>query len=271
MDQRGTATLAAVLRRFLANGVAFDGIGAVAFRHVQPRKTPYEFRDAPAGRLNFNRHGDGIAVVFHQVQQWKFFGARDVQGFPELALAGRSVPAGNIDNFVALMVDVFAERRLLRLSQRLGPSLVIQRGFGGTHGLYELRAGTRRLADDVQLGLAPMRRHLTAAGAGIVLRSHRGKKHFQGGYTEHEAKRAVAVIRINPVDSRAQEQPHRGTNRFVPGAGDLEVDFVLAFELNLAVVKPSREEHRAVNANQGVVIEAVNLGGVKLCQFDARL
>jgi len=57
----------------------------------------------------------------------------------------------------------------------------------------------------------------------------------------------------------------------VPGAGDLEVDFVLALQLDLAVVKPPREEHCAVNANQGVVIEAVNLGGVKLCQFDARL
>ena len=169
------------------------------------------------------------------------------------------------------MIDVFAQRRFLRLGQRLGPSLVIKRGFGGARGLYELRTRARRLADDVQLGLAPMRGHLPAAGTGVVLRSHCRKKHFQGGYTQHEAKRAVAVIRIQPVDSWAKEKSHRGANRFVPGAGNLEVDFVLAFQLNLAVVKPPREEHRAVNANQRVVIEAVNLGGVKLCQFDARL
>ena len=169
------------------------------------------------------------------------------------------------------MIDVFAEQRFLRLGQGLWPSLVIKRGFGGAHGLHELRAGTRGLADDVQLGLAPMRRHLPAAGAGVVLRSHSRKKHFQGGYAEHKAKCAVAIIRINPVDPWAKEKSHRGANRFVPGAGNLEVDFVLAFQLNLAVVKPPREEHRAVNANQGVVIEAVNLGGVKLCQFDARL
>ena len=83
-----------------------------------------------------------------------------------------------------------------------------------------------------------MRRHLPPAGAGVVLRTHRRKKRFEWRYAEHEAKRAVAVIRINPVDSRAQEEAHDGTNRFVPGARDLEVDFVLAFELNLTVVEP---------------------------------
>jgi len=57
----------------------------------------------------------------------------------------------------------------------------------------------------------------------------------------------------------------------VSGTGDLEVDFVLALQLNLAVIEPPRKEHRTVDANQGMVIEAANLGGVKLCQFDARL
>src|SRR5712692_546488 len=84
----------------------------------------------------------------------------------------------------------------------------------------------------------PNARHLAAAGAGVVLCSDCRKKRFQRSYAKHEAQRAVAVIRINPVDSRAQEEPHHGANRFVPSAGDLEVDFVLAFELNLAVVEP---------------------------------
>ncbi len=135
-------------------------------------------------------------------------------------------------------MDVLAKRRFLRLCQRLRTSFVVQRGFRGAHGLQKLRARARGLADDIQLGLAPMRRHLSAAGAGVVLRTNRCQERFQRRYAEHEAKRAVAIIRINPIDSRAQKEAHRGTNRFVPGAGNLEVDFVLAFELNLTVVEP---------------------------------
>src|SRR6202521_2089480 len=271
VDERRAATLAAILHRVLADGIAFERVGAVAFRNMQIRKAANKFRNAAAGSLHFDGYGNGITIVFDEIQKRQLLGTSNVEGLPEFAFTRRSVSTGDVDNLIALVVDVFAQRRFLRLGHRLGASLVIKSGFGRAHGLYELRAGTRRLADDVQLGLAPMRRHLTAAGAGIVLRSHRRKKHFQGGYAEHEAERAVAVIRINPVDSWAQEQPHRRTNRFVPGAGDLEVDFVLAFQLDLAVVKPSREKHRAVNTNQGVVIEAVNLGGVKLCKFDAGL
>src|SRR2546430_5659753 len=50
----------------------------------QPGKPSHKFRDAPAGGLHFNRHGDGVAIVFHQIQQREFLGAGDVQGFPEL-------------------------------------------------------------------------------------------------------------------------------------------------------------------------------------------
>src|SRR6266853_412965 len=34
VNQRGAAALAAILYRFLADGIAFDGIGAIALRHV---------------------------------------------------------------------------------------------------------------------------------------------------------------------------------------------------------------------------------------------
>ena len=57
----------------------------------------------------------------------------------------------------------------------------------------------------------------------------------------------------------------------MPGAGDLKEDFALPLQLDFAVVQPPRKIHRAVDSNQGVVIEAVNFGGVKLCHFDARL
>jgi hypothetical protein len=57
----------------------------------------------------------------------------------------------------------------------------------------------------------------------------------------------------------------------VSRAGDLEVDFVLALQLDFAIVQPPGKVHRAVDANQGVVVEALNFGGVKFSQFDARL
>ena len=170
-----------------------------------------------------------------------------------------------------LVIHVLAEGRPLRLRQCLGSSFVIKRRFGRAHGLHELRARARRLAHDVELGLAPMRRHLPPTRAWVVLRAHRRKKHFHRRHAKHQAQWAVAVVGINPVHSGPQEQAHRRANRFVPGAGNLKIDFVLPFELNLAVVQPARKEHRAINSNQRVVIEAVNLGGVKLCQFDARL
>ncbi len=47
------------------------------------------------------------------------------------------------------------------------------------------------------------------------------------------------------------------------GAADLEVDFVLALELNFAVVELAREKHRAINADERVAVETVVFRGVE--------
>ena len=47
------------------------------------------------------------------------------------------------------------------------------------------------------------------------------------------------------------------------GAADLEVDFVLALELDFAVVELAREEHRAINADERVAVETVIFRDVK--------
>src|SRR5260370_3671381 len=91
MDQRGAAAFAAILHSFFADGIALDRIGAVALRYMQSRKTAHEFGDAAAGRLNFHRHGVGIAVVFHKIQLQEFPAVRAVQRLPQLAFADRSV------------------------------------------------------------------------------------------------------------------------------------------------------------------------------------
>ena len=63
---------------------------------------------------------------------------------------------------------MFAERSILGLRQSFGMTLVIKCRFRGANGLHKLRAGAGGLTDDVQWRLAPVRRHLAPAGAGIV-------------------------------------------------------------------------------------------------------
>ena len=116
-----------------------------------------------------------------------------------------------------------------------------------------------------------MRGHLPSARGRVILRAYGLQQHFQRRDTHHQAKRAVAVIRIQPIDSGTQKQPHGGGHAFMAGAGDLEVNFVLALKLNLAIVKPAREEHGAVQLDQRVAIEATKLGCIQLGHFDARL
>src|SRR6266571_4141357 len=106
------------------------------------------------------------------------------------------------------------------------------RRFRGTDGLDELRARAGRLAHDVPLRMAPVRGHLPAPGAGIILCSNCREQRFQRGYSKHEAKCPIAVIRINPIDTRAKKKPHEGSNGFMPGAGDLKEDFALPLQLD---------------------------------------
>jgi len=92
VDERRAAALAAILHRLFAGGIAFERIRAVNFRNVQSRKTTDEFGNASAGGLYFNRNRNGIAVIFDEVEERKLFGASDVQGLPEFALAGEPSP-----------------------------------------------------------------------------------------------------------------------------------------------------------------------------------
>src|SRR5580700_6188448 len=91
VDQRGTEALAAIFDGFLADRIAFERIGAVAFGDMQARETADETRDAASGSLHLNRNGDGVTVVFDDIQERKLFRAGDVERFPELAFAGGAV------------------------------------------------------------------------------------------------------------------------------------------------------------------------------------
>src|SRR5713226_4040297 len=164
-DQRGAQALAAVLGGAFASRVTLERLRAVALLNMQPRKASDQFRDASARGLDFHGNGNRKAVVFDQVQQRKFLAASRVQGLPEFALARRAFPAGNVYDLFRIVAHGVAERRLLRLLERMREFSIVERSLGGADSLKKLRARRRRLADDVQLLMAPVGRHLTAGGA----------------------------------------------------------------------------------------------------------
>ncbi len=138
------------------------------------------------------------------------------------------------------MAHVVSQRRLLGLRQRFGATLVIKSSLGGTHGLDELRARAGGLADDVPLWVAPVGGHLPAAGAEVILCSDCREKVLQGSYPKHQAKSTIAIVGVKPVNAWAEEEAHDGGDRFMPGAGNLKIDFVLALQLDLAIIQPPR-------------------------------
>src|SRR5882724_5946185 len=122
--------------------------------------------------------------------------------------------------------------------------------------------------------MPPVRRHLSPTRTWIAFRAYRLQQHFERTHTQHQAQRAVTVIGIHPVGARPQKQPHCRGDRFVPGTRNLEIDFVLAFELNLAVVQLPRKIHRAVQPNQRVSGKSsvlLNFEGVVFGRLHARL
>ena len=77
-----------------------------------------------------------------------------------------------------------------------------------------------------------------------------GEQHVERRHAKLEAQRAIAIVRIEPVVARLQRQAGGDQNRLVTGAADLKKDLALVLQLDLLVVQPSREQHRAVGREQ---------------------
>ena len=86
---------------------------------------------------------------------------------------------------------------------------------------------------------APVARHLAAARSwGHWPRQRRVQQHLRGGHAQLETERAIAVVRVEPIVRTARRRnPAAVEDCFVPGAGDLEEDLVLSFELDFLVVQ----------------------------------
>ena len=79
---------AAVLRGSLKGAQADLRIGAVDLGKVEVGEVGHQLRDVSAGRVHFDRHADGVAVVFHAEDDRQLLIRGGVERLPELALRG---------------------------------------------------------------------------------------------------------------------------------------------------------------------------------------
>ncbi len=101
----------------------------------------------------------------------------------------------------------------------------------------------------LNFSIAPVRGHLAAAGCGVVFRADGLEHHVVGSDAEREHESAVAIVREEPIVGGLQDQAGGDESSFVSCAADLEIDFILALELDFAVVEAARKKHRAVDAD----------------------
>ena len=154
VHERGPAPRAALGRGLAHHGQAGQRIAAVHLAHEQvgeertasrccrPRSAP---RPAPRSRSRCPRPGRGRAAS----------GVQAVLRLSQNSPSRRRALAGASST---------------RPRPRRGPRQRSWRRLGAADRLEELGAGGRGLGDDVEPAHAPVRRHLAAAGAGIVAR-----------------------------------------------------------------------------------------------------
>ena len=161
MHEGGTMAFAAPRRRRAHGAIRGDEIGAVHLDGQQIRKTGQQFRDGSARRLALHGNRDRPAVVFDQEEHRDAVKTGLINGFPEFALAGGAF-AGTDQH-----QPVFARMRDAQ-------------AFRAADRLDELGARGRRGRDNVFLGIAPVRRHLAAAGGRIFGGARRLQQHVGG-------------------------------------------------------------------------------------------
>src|SRR5580765_6358507 len=106
MDECRTESIAAILHGASECSVAGHWISAVDFFEVEVGESRDEARNAAAGGLDFHRHRDRVAVVFHAENDGKLTECRGVHRLPELALTRSSIAQRNVCDLVVFRADV---------------------------------------------------------------------------------------------------------------------------------------------------------------------
>ena len=241
MDESGSLALPAVLRRVAQGVVGPEEVAPVHFRDEETGEAAHELRDRASGRVDFDRDRYRVTVVFDQEKDGQLQSAGRRERFPELSFGSLPFASRHDGDLILVKAPLFGE---------LGDQALAPSGLGRSNRLEELRAGGRRLGDDVQTPGPPVRGHLPPGRGGVLFGARGLEKHLVGGHAELEAAGPVAVIEKKPVVGGLRD--HRGRRRdgFMAGAADLEVDLVLPLELDLLVVHPAGEVDVSVSGDE---------------------
>ena len=229
---------AGVLRGLREDVEGGEHIAAIHFLNEETGKSGQQLGYGPAGGVDLHRHRDGVAVVLHQEDHRQLQVGRGVERLPELSLTGGPVARGAENHLVALgqLIPVWDAIDLR----------VPQPGFGASDSLEELGSGGARGADDVEVFVPPMGRHLPATGVRVIGRADGGEELLGGGHAQAQAQRPVPIVGIEPVVGGTEHPGRGGEDGLVARPRNLEEDLVLALELDLLVVYPACEKHDAV-------------------------
>ena len=241
VNQRGAMSGACVGDCLGHRRIAGERVRAIDFGEVEVGEVRDQLGDVSAGSVDLDRGGDGVLVVLDDVDYREFGVAGGVERLPEFALAGGAFADRDVDDFVAVELDVFVVAIVVPSAFGLrtggvGMAREVAAGLGAPHRVEALGRGRGTWGDDVQLAARPVGRHLAATAGGIVGCAHRLQQLILHGVAQGEADGSVAIVGEEPVVARAQGHSGGDQESFVSGAGDLEEDFLLPLEHDLAVV-----------------------------------
>src|SRR5437763_12982592 len=251
MNERRSDTGTAVRNCARQCAVTDYRIGAINLFKVKIWKTGNQARNISARSLNLNRNRDGVAVVLYKENN----GQAEVRGrihrLPEFAFAAGAVAKRDVGDFVAVELDVF-EFAVIAGEFLSGVRMqhVIATSLGASYGVKNLCPGTGRLSDDIEPFESPMRGHLPAAGAWIVRSAYSPQEHFVRSSAERKTECTVAIVREEPVVAGLHCEAGGYGDRLMPGARDLEKDFLLALEHDLAIIEAPRCVHQPISFHE---------------------
>ena len=193
--------------RFLPGLVNRHHVGAIELSPV------VRLEDVDRERIDFaGRAADPVAVILDHEKDRKLPLLGETDRFKKIALPGGGVADRGDDE--------------VRFAIELDPP-------GDPAAGQKLRAGRRRHAPDVALGVAVMRRHLPAVALTFALREII-QRQLRGGDPASEHERAVAIITADII-ARVAREGERG-ERFVAHPGNVKVPLALAIEILFAQI-----------------------------------
>ena len=251
MNESRAVSFAAIGSSSRKRGVCRGQIGAVNLLEMKVWEAADQARNVSTRHLHFDWNRNRVFVIFHHEDQRQVSVRCGIQRFPELAFAARALAKGNQRHFVGVGNDglelAVVAGCFFRHAGMMGH---ITRNLGAAYRLQNLRAGRRGAGDNIQPRIAPVRGHLPPAGTGVCGGAYSLQQHLVRRRAQSQAERPVAIIRIEPVVSGFKSEGRSHADGFMAGAGDLEEDFLLLFELDLAVVQSPRGIHQAIGVNE---------------------